>query len=171
MDITGPEQLRLFFEKLGQRCKTPTGLYVFGGSAIVLMGGTRHTGDVDFTIHSPDNETSHTIIAQLADETGLDLEESNPAEFMPLPTGAEGRHQLLGQYGQLTVYIFDLYSIAVMKIDRAFQTDMQDVRTLIEAGHIHLHFLEECVEDVARRYDEPMRLRSNFAEMKRGLAP
>ena len=57
-----------------------------------------------------------------------------------------------------------------MKIDRAFQTDMQDVRFLLDSGHIDLKYLKQCVEDVARHYDDPTRLRRNFAEMKRGLA-
>ncbi len=57
-----------------------------------------------------------------------------------------------------------------MKIDRAFQTDMQDVRFLLDSGHIDLKYLKRCVEDVAQHYDEPVRLRRNFAEMKRGLA-
>jgi hypothetical protein len=67
------------------------------------------------------------------------------------------------------VYVFDPYSIAVMKLDRAFERDIEDVRFLIANGAIELNMLESCVEDVARRYEEPLKLRRNFAEMKRGL--
>ena len=88
---------------------------------------------------------------------------------MPLPAGVETRHRPLGQYGRLTAYLFDPYSIAVMKVDRAFETDIQDVHFLIQSGIVDLACLEHCVEDVAQRYDEPRKLRRNFQEMKRGL--
>ncbi len=110
-----------------------------------------------------------SIIDALATELGLDLEESDPSEFMPLPAGFETRHRHLGQYGALTAYLFDPYSMAVMKIDRAFETDMEDVHFLVRSGTIDLAFLEHCIEDVAQRCDEPRKLRSNFREMKRGL--
>ncbi len=169
MDITSPEQIQHFLEELGRRWPEPAELYIFGGSALVLIGGARHTGDVDYTLNARDPEKFRQTIAALAVELDLDLEESVPAEFVPLPVGAEGRHQLIGRFGQLTAYIFDPYSIALMKIDRAFQTDMQDVQFLIRAGHVDLALLEQYVEDVAQRYDEPLRLRQNFAELKRGL--
>jgi hypothetical protein len=46
---------------------------------------------------------------------------------------------------------------------------MEDVHFLIRSGTIDLPFLEQCIEDVAQRYDEPRKLRGNFQEMKRGL--
>jgi hypothetical protein len=99
----------------------------------------------------------------------LDLEESIPSEFMPLPAGANERHRLIGQYGSIQVYVFDLYSIALMKIDRAFETDIQDVQFLIKTGQIELGFLERCLDDVARRYTEGKTLRQNFQELRKKL--
>ena len=136
---------------------------------LVILGGPRPTVDIDYTLRALAPETLRPIIGALAAELDLDLEESIPAEFMPLPAGFESRHQQLGQYGALTAYLFDPYSIAVMKIDRAFETDMEDVHFLIRSGTIDLAVLEHCIEDVAQRYDEPRKLRSNFQEMKRGL--
>jgi hypothetical protein len=169
MDISTPEQLTNFLTELGRRCPEPTAIYLFGGSAVVILGGPRSTVDIDFTLQASAPEILRPIIDSLAVELGLDLEESIPIEFMPLPTGVETRHRLLGQYGALTAYLFDPYSIALMKIDRAFETDVEDVHFLIQSGAIDLAFLEHCIEDVAQRYDEPRKLRSNFQEMKRGL--
>jgi hypothetical protein len=90
--------------------------------------------------------------------------------FMPLPTGADQRHRWIGQYGLLAAYILDPYSMAVMKLDRAFPTDIEDVVFLLRNGHVSLQQLEECVADVARRYDEPLKLQRHLAELKRGLA-
>ena len=53
-------------------------------------------------------------------------------QFIPLPNGASSRHRLIGRYGNLTAYVFDPYSIAISKIDRGFETDLQDVLFLIQ---------------------------------------
>ena len=135
----------------------------------MILGGPRPTVDIDYTLPASAPETLRPIIDGLAAELGLDLEESAPAGFMPLPIGFETRHRRLGQYGVLTAYLFDPYSMAVMKIDRAFETDMEDVHFPLRSGTIDLAFLEQCIEDVAQRTDEPRKLRTSFQEMKRGM--
>jgi hypothetical protein len=70
----------------------------------------------------------------------------------------------------LTAYILDPYSMAVMKIDRAFPADFEDLAFLLRGGYIDLRQLEESVSDVAGRYDEPLKLRRNLDELKQSLA-
>ena len=48
-------------------------------------------------------------------------------------------------------YLFDPYSIAVMKIDRAFEADMEDVHFRIRSETTDLAYLEQSIEDVAQR--------------------
>jgi hypothetical protein len=74
------------------------------------------------------------------------------------------------QLTQFLAYLFDPYSMAVMKIDRAFETDIEDVAFLLAAGRIDLKTLEGMIEEVAGRYDEPVKLRRNFDAFKRSLA-
>lgn len=169
MEITHANQLHKFLSELGERCAFSANIYIFGGSAILLIGGARHTGDLDFTIHSSDDEAFRKIIQTLGNENGIDVEESVPSEFMPLPIESESRHQLIGRYSQLSAYIFDPYSIALMKIDRSFERDLDDVYFLIRNGYIQIDLLEKYLDEVAQRYDEPIKLRRNFEEMKRGL--
>jgi len=169
MQLSHPEQLTLFLSRLGQRYSAPARLYLFGGSALLWMGGNRNTADIDFTLSAPQADALRLVISAVASELDLDVEESAPAEFMPLPSGADARHHPIGRYGNLEAFLFDPYSIAVMKIDRAFETDMEDVRFLVQAGHVDLAFLAQCVEEVAARYDEPLKLRHNFEEFKRSL--
>lgn len=168
-NVTGPEQLRHFLAELGQRCPEPANFYLFGGSAMILLGAGRYTGDIDFTIQAPHLETLRQLIATVAEEFDLEAEESIPSEFMPLPENSEERHRLIGQFGPLTTYILDPYSMAVMKIDRSFKTDLQDVQFLIQANIIDLAKLEQCIEDVARRYDEPKTLRQKLNTFKQTL--
>ncbi len=136
---------------------------------MLWLGAPRQTIDIDFSLQTSHPDAVRAVIAEVAAELDLDLEESNPADFMPLPAGADQRRQLIGQYGQLNVYLFDPYSVALMKVDRAFDADMEDVRYLIQSGQVSLKQLEQALEDVARRYDEPRRLRRNFEALKRSL--
>jgi hypothetical protein len=49
----------------------------------------------------------------------------------PLPPETESSHRFIGRYGQLDVYIFNLYSIALSKIARDFESDLEDVQFLL----------------------------------------
>lgn len=166
--LSQPEQLTHFFTRLGERYGRPATLYLFGGSALLWLGSPRTTVDVDIALAAPNAELRHAV-TEVAAELSLDVEESVPADFMPLPAGYERRHQRLGDFGSLTVMLFDPYSVAVMKIDRAFESDLEDVRFLLAAGHITLDTLALLIEDVARRYDEPIRLRRQFEDFRRSL--
>lgn len=137
---------------------------------MLWLGGSRHTADIDFTFVATQSDQLRAVISQVALELGLIVEESIPSEFMPLPSGYESRHRFIGAFGQVEAYIFDPYSMAVMKIDRAFETDMEDVQFMLATGHLDLAFLEKCIADVASRYDEPHKLRRNLEELKRHVA-
>jgi len=43
--------------------------------------------------------------------------------FVPISAAAQARHRVIGRYGALDVYVFDLYSIAVSKLDRGLDTE------------------------------------------------
>jgi len=166
-----PALITQFLERLGQQFENPASFYIFGGSALILMGGPRNTGDVDFTFAAASERADEFRVAvrAVATEMGLDVEESQPAEFMPLPSGLEERHRFLGRYGQVNAYIFDLYSVALMKIDRAFPTDIEDVHFLLRAGLIELKALEQKLAEIIGRHDEKLKLQRNFAEMVKDL--
>jgi hypothetical protein len=75
----------------------------------------------------------------------LDLESVPLSEFIPLPPNAVNRHRFVGRYGKIEVFIFDLYSIALSKIARGFESDLEDVgfllkQDLIEWGELRKHF-------------------------------
>lgn len=156
------DKLQLFFTTIGERCPHPTELFIFGGSALLLLGGQRNTLDVDFTFNNRASAIVRDVIFSVANEFNLDVEESIPAEFIPLPAGSDRRHQLLGQFGLVRVFIFDPYSMALMKLDRAFESDIDDVRFLLDNGFLDADKLTLCLEEIAPRADEPQRLRQNF---------
>jgi hypothetical protein len=67
-------------------------------------------------------------------------------EFIPLPSKAEERHRFMARYGKLSVNIFDPYSIALSKLDRGFEADIEDIVFLIKRGLVSLTKLEAVVQ-------------------------
>jgi hypothetical protein len=169
MELSTSEQIFAFLREVGERLPGPAEIFVFGGSALLLVGGRRNTADFDFTLRAQNEEACRAVISAVAAEFNFDAEENLPSGFMSLPDGADERHQLIGQFGQLTAYVFDPYSMAVMKVDRAFPSDIEDIHFLIKSGRIELAFLERSIEDVVQHHDEPLKLRRNFENLIRSL--
>jgi len=144
MESITSQSLRRFFERLGESLPVPTDLYLMGGSALCLLGSARETLVVDYSIEIESADIK-SILQKLAFELKLDLESVPLGEFIPLPSHSEQRHHLVGQFGRATVYIFDLYSIALSKIARGFESDLDDVifllvQSLIEWDVLETHF-------------------------------
>ena len=121
--------LESFLQHLGERWPGPVTLYLLGGSALCLLGSPRVTLDVDYMVEVVEKDAARfqAVLTELATEMQLDLEDVPLAEFIPLPPGAWERRCAIGRFGQLEVYIFDPYSIALSKIARGFEADIEDV--------------------------------------------
>ena len=139
--------LQTFLRRLGERYPGAGDFYLLGGSALCLLGNPRTTVDVDYMIELDVGsvEQFEAAVAKLAAEMRLDVEAVSLAEFVPLPPQAYQRRRLVGRYGQLNVYIFDPYSIALSKIARGFEADLEDVifmlhEELIQFGELERHF-------------------------------
>lgn len=166
------DTLMTFLARLGERCDQETRLYLLGGSALRLLGSARETLDVDYTADVP-AETAQAFqraLAELADEFRLDLEEVPLAEFVPLPPLAHERHRLIGRFGLLAVYLFDPYSIALSKIARGFESDLEDVLFLLRIGAIELETLEQhfraILPRVAKADIDPNEFQAYFLEIR-----
>jgi hypothetical protein len=104
----------------------------------------------------------------------LDLESVPLAEFISLPPNVEERHRYLGRYGQVDVYIFDLYSIALSKIARGFESDLEDVEFLLGQNLIVWDDLEEYFKSIlprAKNADiDPKEFEEYFNTLKKQLS-
>ena len=85
-------------------------------------------------------------ITSLTDELRLELEFVPIDEFVPLPNNSAQRHRPVGQFGSLTVYVYDPYTIALSKLARGFETDLQDVVFLLREEIIGMADLSNYVE-------------------------
>ncbi len=168
--------LKAFFRRLGERYPHPAKLYLLGGSALCLLGSPRTTLDIDYTmeLEAEQGARFQAVLNELAVEMRLDLEEVPLAEFIPLPPGAYERLQLVGQFGQVEVYIFDPYSIALSKIARGFEADVEDVVFMWREGVIAFDELERQFQAVLPRAAEtdiiPQEFREYLTEVGRRIA-
>jgi hypothetical protein len=166
-------EIQDFLQRLGDRYTGSGVLYLLGGGALCLMGSPRRTLDIDYTLEVPSGEADdlQTTIEVLAEEMKLELEAILFDEFIPLPEGASKRHHQVGQFGGLAVYVFDLYSIALSKVARGFEADLEDVLFLLRQNLITLEQLEKYVEAAlsqAWAFDvDPAEFRQHFVEIRR----
>jgi hypothetical protein len=176
MEAISVAHLKAFLERLGKRYRRPATLYLLGGSALCLLGSPRTTVDVDYTFDVEPEEADRfqSVLAELAAEMRLDLDDVPLAEFIPLPPEAHERRQLVGRFGQLEVYIFDPYSIALSKIARGFEADLEDVVFLWREGLIAFGELERHFRTVLPRAAQadiiPREFEDYFEEVRRRIA-
>ncbi|MEW6718338.1 MAG: DUF6036 family nucleotidyltransferase [Chloroflexota bacterium] len=166
-------EIRDFLQRLGERCTKRAMLYLLGGGGLCMLGNPRRTVDIDVTTETLGNQTTDLIrvIEATANELRVELEVIPIEEFVPLPEGAETRHKLVGQFGNLTVYVYDPYTIALSKLARGFESDLQDVLFLLRRGIIRLDELTLHVEAaLPRAWDfniDPGDLRQYMGEIRR----
>ena len=109
-------------------------------------------------------------IDQIAHEVGIYVEAVPLERFIPLPENAILRSLYIGTFGKVEVFIFDPYSIAFSKVDRGFDTDLDDVAFLLQRELIEISELMLPVHDVMRNprgYDiHPLEMLNHFREVK-----
>lgn len=173
MEPITSDMLKLFFQRLGEQYPERAEFYLLGGSALCLLGSPRETLDVDYALDwdAGNANVFQTAIEQLASEMKFDFEAVPLAEFIPLPPEAQQRRRSVGSYGQIDVYIFDLYSIALSKIARGFEADLEDVqfmldRELIEFAELERHF-QTILPDAPKFDIDRKEFQAYFEEVKR----
>lgn len=172
VEIGSPE-IQDFLQQLGARYPGTGSLYLLGGSALCLLGSARRTLDIDYTLEASAEEVEQlqATIEALAMEMKLDLEAVPIEEFIPLPGEAVTRHRRVDQFGGITVYIYDPYSIALSKVARGFETDLEDVLFMLQQNLIELEPLADYIDAaIPQAWDfdiDPAELRQHLAELRR----
>jgi len=171
-DIATTEILA-FLRKLGERYTRPAAIYLLGGSALCFLGNPRRTADIDYFVETTPDQTVElqATIESLALELTLELEVVAIGEFVPLPEGTRARRRLIGQFGNLTTYVYDPYTIAISKVARGFETDLQDVLFMLRQKLIEFKQLEAYVNAAlprAKDFDiDPTEFQQHLEEIGR----
>jgi hypothetical protein len=107
---------------------------------------------------------------QIAKEQKIYMEPVAIERFIPLPDGSEERTILIGQFGNLEVFVADPYSIALSKLDRGFDTDFDDLVFLVRENLVEVQLLERMTEIAlsrAREFDmKPTEVLAHLQELK-----
>jgi hypothetical protein len=121
-----------YLNRLGKAYQEEATLYLIGGSALCLLGSPRRTMDIDFSLTSPvENQALLDAMTTIASEMKVELEVITIEEFVPTPAGASQRHQFIGQFDKIAAFIYDPYTLALSKLARGLETDIQDVLFLL----------------------------------------
>ena len=162
-------EIQEFLEQLGKQYSKPFDLYLLGGSALCFLGSQRRTVDIDCTIEAMPSDLE-AVIMNISQILQLEVEIIPIDEFIPLPPAASTRHQSVGKIGNISVFVYDPYSIALSKIARGFETDIQDVVYLLQQGTIEMDTLTGFVEQAlpeAWDYDiDPNEMKDHFHVVK-----
>ncbi|MBE3558270.1 MAG: hypothetical protein IMW89_03490 [Ktedonobacteraceae bacterium] len=144
------QRIEQFLVELGRRFRQAGRLYLVGGAALVHAGirpaASATTQDIDVEVASGD---MYQTIHQLKQQLQINIEFASPADFIPLPYNWQGLSRFVGRYGNIDVFYFDFYSIALSKIERANTRDLQDVVLLLQKQVITLQELDQAAQEVA----------------------
>jgi hypothetical protein len=163
--------LRAFLERLGKQYEGAATFYLLGGSALCLLGNPRVTVDVDYwyAIDADEKERFVAAVEELAEEMHLDVEDVPLDEFVPLAPGAYERCQLVGRFGGIEACIFDLYTIALSKIARGFEADLEDVVFMLRQDLVAFDELERLFKEVLPQAPQadiiPSEFKDYFAQL------
>lgn len=129
METTRPEQVNQFFRELAQHVQHPVHLAVGGAVALILPGLlSRRTEDIDVVNDVPSElRSQHQLLGQLAVRYGLGL---THFQSHYLPKGWEQRLHSQEPFGQLQVYLVDVYDVFLSKLFSARLKDRDDLRML-----------------------------------------
>ncbi len=138
---TNKAKLELFMVALGERVRGPGRIYLTGGATAVLYGWRTMTIDIDL---KPDPEPPGLFesLAVLKDELDINVELASPDEFIPAVPGWRERSLFIAR-GMVDFFHYDPYGQALSKLQRRYDRDLFDVRSLLESGLIRAESMAE----------------------------
>ncbi len=164
-----------FLQQLGHAFRKPGRLYLVGGAALVHAGvRPGFTQDIDIQVGGANEGDLIISIQQLIQQMQINIEFASPKDFIPLPSQWEAHAQYVGRYGQIEVFYFDFYSIALSKIERGTTRDIEDVKLLVQQQRIDLNELDAAYQEVFAQLGKgryPKVTPERFAERYAALRP
>ena len=118
---------------LGRRLRHPHTVYLVGGSSAVLVGWRPSTRDVDVR-PEPDSDEVLRVLHELKESLDINIELASPLDFLPELDGWRDRSPYVGTWGRLQARHLDFRLQALAKLERGLDTDLADVRTMLERG-------------------------------------
>ncbi len=166
-------EIQAILNQLGEGVPPGSQLILVGGGALALLGNPRPTFDLDFWGDDIHPNELHRAILEIAAELKIHVEPVPLERFIPLPQGSAQRNLYIGQFGNLEVYVADPYSLALSKLDRGFDSDLDDIVFLVGKGFVEFQELERIVQNAlsqAGKFDFNPDILAHFSELRRRLS-
>ena len=141
------ERIRRLAQELGRTVPAGTRMYLTGGATAVLEGWRASTVDIDVRFE-PDSDAALSRISEIKERLSVNVELASPLDFLPALKGWQDRSRFRFREGSLEVFDFDLYSQALSKLERGFELDLIDVRSMVQAGEVQPPKLLELFEGI-----------------------
>jgi len=164
------ERLLKLLEELGRKFRHPARLYLSGGEGLVWRGlrGTTRDVDVHYEV-SPDHHGDFvSVLRELKEKLSISIEEAYPGDFVPLPPGSERRCTFIERFGQIDVFLFDPYAVALSKLERGHARDREDVKALLAKRVIEPAELRRLFEAILPAY-EAQGVKSDPARFRKAI--
>lgn len=146
------KDIEQFLQTLGKLFRKSARLYLVGGAALVHLGiRAGSTIDIDLVIETPDEDEMVTAIRRIVEQQQINVEFASPEDFIPVPMQWKAHARYIGRYGSIEAFYFDFYSLALSKIARGTDRDLNDVRLLVQQQVISLEELDEAYHDILPR--------------------
>jgi hypothetical protein len=129
VDVITPETIQRYFRDLSGHVRRPLRLAVGGSAALIVPGYlSRPTEDIDVVDEVPKElREQHALLDELKARYGLEL-----AHFQQhyLPMRWQDRLHYFDTFGELTVYLVDVYDVFLSKLFSIRTKDRDDLRAL-----------------------------------------
>lgn len=147
MDVTRPETIRQFLQDLSKKVRRPVRLDIGGSAALILPGYLfRHTEDIDVVDEVPaELRTQHDLLADLKEVHKLEL---THFQSHYLPMHWDQRVHWFEAFGDLQVYLLDIYDVFLSKLFSARTKDRQDLKSL--ASQLEKKKLVQLLQDTCQ---------------------
>ncbi len=126
-------KLEEFMKRIGALSKSPGVIYFTGGSTALLLGIREQTIDIDVKL-DPEPQGAFQAIAELKESLGVNVELAAPDQFIPPLPGWRERSVPIMTTGKVEFRHYDFYSQALSKIERGYDQDLSDARSLVVKG-------------------------------------
>lgn len=117
-------------------------IYFTGGATAVLHAWREMTIDIDLKAE-PEPAGLFEAIASLKDELDVNVELASPEDFIPAVPGWRERSLFIARHGPIDFFHYDPYGQALSKLQRWYDRDLSDVRSMAEHGLVSREKLRE----------------------------
>jgi hypothetical protein len=159
-----PEEIRAFFEALGESFDGPAQLVVVGGAGAILRhGATRPTVDIDtYSVPVPDGFVA--AITRARERTKLIIPIEHPAVADTPWNYQERLEPVTGlKAGRLTILVPERHDLALMKVMRSYRKDLDVIAEMHRVNPFDLEtFVRRFTDEMTHVISDEKVLRQKF---------